>query len=66
MEQRFEIRKREILQQADIQPQVVNGMLKRLEQFAEPFIVSFGRREPKENARIYLCGLLSDLARKNI
>jgi len=66
MERRFEIRKREILQQADIQPQVVHGMLKRLEQFAQPFIASFGRREPKENAHIYLCGLLSDLARKNI
>jgi SRSO17 transposase len=66
MERRFEIRKREILQQAAIQPQVVHGMVKRLEQFAQPFIASFGRREPKENARIYLCGLLSDLARKNI
>jgi SRSO17 transposase len=66
MERRFEIRKREILQEADIKPQVANGMLKRLEQFAQPFIASFGRREPKENARIYMCGLLSDLERKNI
>src|SRR3989304_3373745 len=66
MERRFEIRKRQILQEADITPQVANGMLKRLEQFAQPFIASFGRREPKENARIYMCGLLSDLKRKNI
>jgi len=66
MEQRFEIRKSEILREADIKPQVVQGMVKRLEQFAQPFIASFGRREPKENARIYLCGLLSDLERKNI
>ena len=41
-------------------------MLKRLEQFAQPFMASFGRREPKENTRIYMCGLLSDLKRKNI
>ena len=41
-------------------------MLKRLTQFAQPFIDSFGRREPKENAQIYLCGLLSDLERKNV
>ncbi|GAJ21686.1 unnamed protein product, partial [marine sediment metagenome] len=27
---------------------------------------SFGRREPKENAQMYMCGLLSDLERKNI
>ncbi len=66
MERRFEIRKREILQEADIKPQVANGMLKRLEQFAQPFIASFGRREPKENTQIYMCGLLSDLERKNV
>jgi len=66
MERRFEIRKREILQEAEIKPQVANGMLKRLTQFAQPFIASFGRREPKENAQIYMCGLLSDVERKNI
>ena len=66
MERRFEVRKQEILKEADIKPQVVNGMLKRLEQFAQPFIASFGRCEPKENAQMYMCGLLSDLERKNI
>jgi SRSO17 transposase len=66
MERRFEIRKQEILEEADIKPQVANGMLKRLEQFAQPFIASFGRREPKANAQMYICGLLSDLERKNI
>ena len=65
MERRFEVRKQEILKEADIQPQVVDGMLKRLEQFAQPFIDSFGRREPKGNAQIYMFGLLSDLQRKN-
>lgn len=66
MERRFEIRKREILQETDIKPQVADGMLKRLTQFAQPFIVSFGRHEPKDNAQIYMCGLLSDLERKNV
>ena len=66
MERRFEIQKREILKEADIKPQVFNGMLKRLEQFIKPFIASLGRREPKENARIYISGLLSDLGRKNV
>jgi SRSO17 transposase len=60
------VRKQEILQEADIKPQVTDGMLKRLKQFAQPFIASFGRREPKENAQMYICGLLSDLERKNI
>jgi len=65
MERRFEIRKREILQEVDIKPEVADGMVKRLEQFVQPFIASFGRREPKENARMYMCGLMSDLERKN-
>jgi SRSO17 transposase len=66
MERRFEIQKRKILQEADIKPQVFDGMLKRLEQFVEPFIASLGRREPRENAHIYISGLLSDLQRKNV
>jgi len=66
MERRFEVRKQEILKEADIKPQVVNGMLKRLEKFAQPFITSFGRREPKANAQMYMSGLLSDLERKNV
>ncbi len=66
MERRFEIRKRKILQQADIKQEVASGMLKRLEQFAQPFIASLGRCEPKKNAQIYISGLLSDLERKNV
>ena len=66
MERRFEVRKQEILKETDIKPQVVDGMMKRLEQFAQPFIAMFGRREPKENAQMYMSGLLSDLERKNV
>ena len=66
MERRFEIRKQEILEESEIQPQVVHGMLKRLEQFIKPFINSLGRVEPKINAHLYISGLLSDLERKNI
>ena len=66
MERRFEIRKREILQQGQIKPQVFNGMLKRLEQFAQPFINSLRRREQKEHVHTYIAGLLSDLKRKNV
>ena len=46
MERRFEIRKREIFREGDIQPGVSDGMVKRLEQFAQPFVASLGRREP--------------------
>jgi len=66
MERRFEIRKQQILKETEIQPQVIQGMLKRLEQFINPFITSLGRAEPKVNAQFYISGLLSDLERKNI
>jgi len=65
MERRFEIQKHKILQEAEIKPQVFNGMLKRLEQFAQPFINCLKRREQKEHAHNYIAGLLSDLKRKN-
>ena len=66
MDRRFEARKQEILEQAEVKPEVAHGMLKRLEQFAEPFVASLGRREAKRNARVYISGLLSDLGRKNV
>ena len=66
MERRYEVRKQAILQEAKIKPAVSNGMLKRLEQFTEPFIQCLKRPEPKEYAQIYIGGLLSDLQRKNI
>ncbi len=65
MERRFAVRKRDILHEAQIKPEVFEGMLKRLDHFARPFVASLGRREVRENARTYLCGLLSDLKRKN-
>ncbi len=66
MDRRYEARKQGILDEAEIKPEVVNGMLKRLEQFAEPFVASLGRREARQNARVYISGLLSDLERKNV
>jgi len=66
MNRRFELRRRQILKDAELKPELSNGMLDRLEAFAEPFAASLGRREMKEHAHQYLGGLLSDLERKNI
>ena len=66
MDRRFELRKRQILKDAELKPELSTGMLGRLEAFAEPFAASLGRREMKEHAQQYLGGLLSDLERKNI
>ena len=37
MDRRFELRKRQILKDAELKPELSNGMLDRLEAFAEPF-----------------------------
>ena len=66
MDRRFELRKQQILKDAELKPELSNGMLDRLEAFAESFAASLGRREMKEHAHQYLGGLLSDLERKNI
>ena len=66
MERRFEVRRREILREAQVKPQVSKGMLDRLEKFTEPFVASMGRSERKEHAQVYIAGLLSDLQRKNV
>ncbi len=66
MERRFKVRKREILKEAEVKPQVSQGMLKRLKRFSEPFVASLRRSEPREHAQVYIAGLLSDLERKNV
>ena len=66
MERRFEVRRHEILREAQVKPQVTKGMLDRLEKFTKPFVMSLGRSERKEHARVYIAGLLSDLQRKNV
>jgi len=65
MERRFEVRKQEILKEAEVKPQVSKGMLKRLEEFSEPFEANLRRSELREHAQVYIAGLLSDLKRKN-
>ena len=66
MDRRFEVRKLEILKEAEVKPQVSKGMLNRLEKFTEPFAARLGRSERKEHAQVYIAGLLSDLERKNV
>jgi len=66
MERRFNARRRQILQQAQVDPRVYQSMIPRLDRFAEPFVASLKRSETREHARMYLAGLLSDVERKNV
>ena len=66
MEQRFDVRKQEILAECQVSPEVFKAMRDRLETFAQPFVDCLWRSEQKEHAQTYLSGLLSDLQRKNV
>lgn len=66
MSPRFERRRAQLLEEAEIKPQVYRGMLERLPGFLEPYLECLGRREQKEHLREYVQGLLSDAERKNV
>jgi SRSO17 transposase len=66
MEPRFEVRRRQMLAECHVPPEVFEAMTERLEAFAQPFVDCLRRSEQKEHAQTYLAGLLSDLERKNV
>jgi SRSO17 transposase len=65
MERRFRVRLDELLNDAEIHPQVLRDALPRLALFLEPFVASLQRSEQRDNAHHYVMGLLSNLPDKN-
>lgn len=65
MDRRFEERKRELLEDCQVAPEVFQGMMRRLKSFAQPFLRLLVRSEQREHATQYFSGLLSDLDQKN-
>src|SRR5437870_8951029 len=66
MERRFRIRLGELLNDAEVRPSVLTGVLPRLETFLRPFVVALTSSEQRVNAQHYVQGLLSDLDGKDI
>ena len=66
MDNRFAARREELLADAEIDPQILRGVLPRLERFLDPFVASLQRREQHQHARTYVAGLVSDLEYKNV
>jgi SRSO17 transposase len=64
MQKRFRIRLDELLQDAEVGPAVLRGMLPRLQRFLEPFVASLTDCQGT-HAHHYVAGLVSDLQRKN-
>ena len=65
MERRYQARLDELLDDAEVPPGLLRGLLPRLETFLEPFAESLCCCEQRTNARHYVSGLLSDLKSKD-
>jgi SRSO17 transposase len=65
MQQRFELRKQQLLAECDLGPETFDGIIERLADFVEPFAACLARDEQRRHAHTYLAGLVSDLKRKN-
>jgi SRSO17 transposase len=65
MERRFRVRLGELLNDAEVRPSLLKGVLPRLESFLDPFVSLLQFPEQRTNARHYVQGLLSDLDSKD-
>lgn len=65
MERRYQARLDELLDDAEVRPGLLRGLLGRLETFLEPFVGTLCCTEQRTNAQHYVSGLLSDLAHKD-
>jgi SRSO17 transposase len=65
MERRFRVRLEEMLDDAEVRPGLLRGVLPRLEEFLRPFGDALRSPEQRTNARHYVQGLLSDLESKD-
>src|SRR3954464_3854311 len=65
VERRYQARLDELLDDAEVRPSLLRGLLPRLETFLEPFVRSLCCFEQRTNAHHYVSGLLSDLASKD-
>ena len=65
MHWRYRLRQRQLLDECEVRPEVFDGVVQRLAEFAQPFVDCLGRREQQGHARTYPAGLTSDPGRKN-
>ena len=66
MDTEYAIRKRQLLEECQVAPEIFQQVMPRLATFLAPFVAPFCRQEPAEHAQTYVCGLLSNVTRKNI
>jgi SRSO17 transposase len=66
MDARYAFRKSQWLDECQIAPESFEQVIPRLYTFMRPFVKTFQGQAAEQHAKTYVCGLLSDVERKNI
>src|SRR6266581_1075662 len=66
MEARYALRKSQLLDECQIAPEIFEQVIPRLSTFMKPFVRIFQGQAANQHAKTYVCGLLSNVERKNI
>jgi len=66
MEARYATRKNQLLAECQIAPEIFDQVMPRLETFMKPFVDTLCGQALHQHAHTYVCGLLSDVERKNV
>ncbi len=66
MERRFAVRYEELMADAEVKPEALEGVLERLREFVQPFAASLAHAAQRDHLEEYLAGLVSNIKRKNI
>ena len=66
MEARYALRKSQLLDECQVAPEIFEQVIPRLSTFMKPFISIFQGQAADQHAKTYVCGLLSNVERKNI
>jgi len=66
MEGRYAARKSQLLDECQVAPEIFEQVMPRLEAFMKPFVRIFQGQAADQHAKTYVCGLLSNLERKNV
>jgi len=66
MERRFAVRYEELMADAEVKPEALEGVLRRLRKFVRPFAASLVHDAQRDHLEEYVAGLVSNVKRKNI
>jgi SRSO17 transposase len=66
MERRFAVRFEEMMADAEVKPDMFEGILQRLRIFVQPFAASLKHTQQIEHVQEYMAGLVSNIQRKNV